>query len=319
MSRSRTIAKHTLAIAIVGCVAYFFYRAARQNWEDVRALDLTPDFLVLSAVGVLMFGALLLATSGWQIAMNSLSSQRKLTFSESVAAVNVSSLTKYVPGKVWSYALQMHWLSGTGIPKSLILYANLLNLGVSLAASTLVGLFCLAAAAGGTRRALLFAVFAAFAVTYAIGAKFYGRSLQWAAEWVSRRLKRQVNYFALPPEAIWWIHVVHLSAAVFWGASAYLICGGIGYPVSASQAALIIGSTLIGDVLGFLAIVVPGGLGVREGVILWLLGGASFGPLALILPIVSRVISMVIEVGLGVVAFLLLRRLVRPSTPATTT
>jgi uncharacterized membrane protein YbhN (UPF0104 family) len=62
-------------------------------------------------------------------------------------------------------------------------------------------------------------------------------------------------------------------------------------------------------VAGFLAIVVPGGIGVREGLMYAILGGELSGSLAIVMPVASRLLNMGVDIVLGAVAFKLLRTL----------
>ena len=102
-----------LSVLVGLCVIWFFARAFRRNWAEVRAheFDLSWPFLLGSALATL--AAILLATYAWYASINALSSG-KVDFRQSIAAANLSGLTKYIPGKVWSYALQMYFLDGLG-------------------------------------------------------------------------------------------------------------------------------------------------------------------------------------------------------------
>jgi uncharacterized membrane protein YbhN (UPF0104 family) len=58
---------------------------------------------------------------------------------------------------------------------------------------------------------------------------------------------------------------------------------------------------------------VPGGLGIREATMYFLLHGQSGGSLALVLPLATRLLYMAADVLLGAVALWLLRNSVRNS------
>jgi len=105
------------------------------------------------------------------------------------------------------------------------------------------------------------------------------------------------------------LHTIHLIAAMFSGLAAYLFCFGIGYRIGFERSLVVVGSSTLGDVVGFLAVIVPGGIGVREGLMYEMLRGQDTGSLALILPVASRLLNMVVEIGLGLVALRLLRTL----------
>jgi uncharacterized membrane protein YbhN (UPF0104 family) len=67
-------------------------------------------------------------------------------------------------------------------------------------------------------------------------------------------------------------------------------------------------SSLIADVIGFVAFIVPGGLGVRESAMFLVLDGVSLSTLPLVLPIATRSVNMLSDVVLGGLALKLLRK-----------
>jgi hypothetical protein len=126
---------------------------------------------------------------------------------------------------------------------------------------------------------------------------------------INRLLKREFAFFHVDKALLVKLHVIQFAGAVASGLSAYLFCFGIGYRIDVDRTLVVIGSSALADVAGFLAIMVPGGLGVREALMYEMLGGASKGSMALVLPVASRLMSMFVDVVLGAIALRLLRTL----------
>jgi glycosyltransferase 2 family protein len=126
---------------------------------------------------------------------------------------------------------------------------------------------------------------------------------------VNRVFKKQFGYFEVSKRLLLELHAIHMLAALTYGVSASLCCLAIGYDLTFGHALLVVAASLLSEVGGFLAIVVPGGIGVREGLMYALLGGAATGSLALVLPVASRLVNMAVDVVLGLVAVRLLRSL----------
>jgi uncharacterized membrane protein YbhN (UPF0104 family) len=307
MVRTRDILKRVASVVIVAGVAFFFYRAFRRNWADIEAAKLEFHYPLLLAAAVLFLICYLLATYAWHATINVLSESRKLTFSESLATYNASSLTKYLPGKFWSYALQMYWLGDAGFSKSSVMYANIVNLVTSLVTSVLMGLLCLSFSSTRLPAAVVLAALALVALVDLCIVKFYSGIFGGLVKLLNRVLKRDVRYFRLSPAFMLELQLLHLLSAVTAGASSYLVCLGIGHPIGPGDAMLVIASSLISDVVGFLAVIVPAGLGVREGVMYLILNGVSLGTLPLVLPVATRAVNMFVDIGLGLVAIKLLR------------
>jgi uncharacterized membrane protein YbhN (UPF0104 family) len=58
-------------------------------------------------------------------------------------------------------------------------------------------------------------------------------------------------------------------------------------------------------------VLAPGGLGVREGIMYAMLAGASTAAVSLILPLALRVVTMAVDVLLGLIGLKLLRQFVK--------
>jgi hypothetical protein len=307
MSRSADHAKRLIALVIVAGVAFFFYREFRRNWAAMQAAKLELDYTMLCAAAVLVLGASLLSTQAWHATVNGLSMPRKLSFKESVAAMNASGLAKYLPGKFWTYALQMYWLGAAGFSKSLVLYANLVNLVISVLVTLILGLTGLLLSQSQIPALGLAVALAVVLIGDLVAIRFYSALFSSFVRLAGRLLKREIQYFQLSLRLTLELHAVHLGGAILHGFATYLVCLGIGFEISAREACLVISASMVSDVAGFLAFVVPGGLGVREGVMYLLLEGISTKPLQLVLPVASRVVSMLVDILLGAVALKLLR------------
>lgn len=307
MPRTSDLIKRVASVAIIAGVAFFFFRALKRNWNEIQAAKLEFHYPLLLTAALFMLACYLLSTYAWHATVNALSI-RKLSFAQSVATFNASSLTKYLPGKFWSYALQMYWLGGVGFSKSLVMYANIVNLVISIVTTILAGLVCLLFSSSNLPPAMVLGALSLVLVGGVGLVRFSGAVFRALVTLASRWLKRDVRYFELSLKVTLELHVIHLLSAVAAGASTYFVCLGIGYWVGPRDAALVMASSLISDVAGVLAFIVPAGLGVREGIMYLMLDGVSLGALSLVLPIASRGVNMVVDLGLGAFALRLLRR-----------
>jgi uncharacterized membrane protein YbhN (UPF0104 family) len=308
MTRFRRLLKPALSVVFIICFAWFFTAAFRRNWASLRAHEfhIEPVYLALALVATLV--TMLLATYAWYTSLNALGTSR-ISFRQSVAATNISGLTKYVPGKIWSYALQMYWLDGLGFSKSLILYVNVVNQLISIGVGLIFALLCLLFSGVHVPRSGLLAALAILVVLDVAGILFNHAFLRTVFSMLSRLLKRSLSVFEVKKSLLIRLHLIQLAASVTTGLAAYLFCFALGYRIDLARSLIVIGSSILGDVAGFLAIIVPGGLGVREGLMYALLSDQGVASLALVLPIASRLLNMVVEITLGLVAFRLLRTL----------
>jgi uncharacterized membrane protein YbhN (UPF0104 family) len=202
----------------------------------------------------------------------------------------------------------MYWLVNAGFSKSLIVYVNLVNLSISIITSLIVGLGYLLSSPETLPRLIIFPLLLILVLFDIYFIKFNSLVTNGLISLFNRTFRRNIKYFDISHSLLIYLHLVHLVAAICFGIGAYLLCCGIGFEIAHGKIQLIMSSLLISDVIGFLTVIVPGGLGVREGVMYLILNDVSMGNLALILPIASRIVSMCVDLVLGAIALVLLKR-----------
>jgi hypothetical protein len=280
-------------LAIIG----FAGRSLWRNWGELRAHPLdwqpSPGWLLLSALLVWLMYALLIAA--WR-AMLGAWGQRLDPWS-AARIWTVSSLGKYLPGKVWAVAGMAVMAQRAGVApgaamgSAVILQA--LAIGTGAAVAGLTGVGALRQAHPGIVGALV-ALVAASAAGIAL--------LFWPP--VVRPLLRVAAPEAAAQgtpagPAIAFGVLANVTAWLGYGAAFWCLTRGLlpGTGLRLSQAVAVFTASYLA---GFLALCAPGGLGVREGVyILMLQGPLGPGP-ATALAFASRVLLTITEFGAAV-------------------
>lgn len=280
----------TASLAIV----WFAGRSLVRNWEQLRTqpldLRLQPGWILLSCLVVwLMYAILIVAwrrmLEGWGQRLDGWTAARIWT---------VSSLGKYLPGKVWAVTGMALMSKEAGIApwaatgSAVVLQALAVGTGAAVAACT--GMGALEAARPGARAALLALV--AASVTGVV-------LLLWPP--VLRRLLRLAGPDSggqTSPAAGGIVFGIasNLLAWVGYGVSLWLLARGI-LPDSGLTLLVAIAVFTASYLAGFLALLVPGGLGVREGLFILLLQGPIGIGAATVLALASRLLLTVTEVG----------------------
>jgi len=310
MSRLRSAIKPVASALILVCVALFFWRAFSRNWAEIRAHHFEFNYPLLLLAFAAIVASYIPATYGWHAAVNELSAVNKVTFGQSFATVNTSGLTRYVPGKVWNLALQMYWLTKLGISKPLVVYVNLINLFVGIVTEVILGLAYLLLSSDKIPLATALSLLGVLLVLDLCVIRFQSQIFNWLIALANRLFKRDLPRFHVPAKLMLELHVVQLSACFAFGVGGYFLCLGLGYQLALREALLIMASLLLSEVAGILAVLAPGGLGVREGIMYAMLTGASTAALSLILPLAVRGVTMAVDVLLGLIGLKLLRQFV---------
>jgi len=303
---SKSFIKYIIGIFIVSGVSYFFVREFYYNFDSISKFKFIINWFYLFASQLLLILVALVGIFLWQFLFIIITS-KKISFKESLAIVSTSQLSKYLPGKVWSYAFQMVMLSKKGTSKTVVLYVNLFLVVSSLFASALLGLlyFVLVPSDQSQFWLLLLIV---LLIIYSAFIFLNKPFLKLLVKIIQKLFNKTINYSDMEVRLIVLFQLVYLLANTAFGFTGYLLALGLGFSVSVQDIFAIAASLIIADFIGFIVLVAPGGLGIREGIMFAILATLGDKNLALILPLGTRIMSMISDLLLGGVGFFFLRK-----------
>ena len=273
--RNRLLRRIFLLVALA-----FMACAMVQQWEAISRVGWTfrSDLLTVAIGGVVL--VFLLDAYGWHLTLVALG--QRIRVADSIRIWLVSSLARYVPGGIWAYAGRIHLAKEAGIgaaPAALSLtLETLLLIGSSFAA----GFPSLLAGAE-----LPLPPYVAVVAWIAFGFLLHPRALSQLRR-LPGRLGSAFHQIALPqPRQMLFLYLYYL---VFWLAFGLLFdCFVAAFYPLPPQAWLPVGSSLaMGFFVGFVAVVVPAGIGVRESVMYLLLLPYLPPPASMFISVSSR-------------------------------
>jgi uncharacterized membrane protein YbhN (UPF0104 family) len=191
-----------------------------------------------------------------------------------------AQLAKYIPGSVWQYAGRAALANAHGIPMRPV--------GVSLPVE-----FTASAIAGGSMAAFL------------VG--WWGAAVVGLLAVVLVVLERLSPFPQPAVRATIRATLLYLPVWLVLGASFWLCARGL-LDIPVQDLALYIGAFAVAFLAGLFAIYAPGGLGVREAVLVALLAHRIGPGNALVVAAVSRLMFLVVDVVLAAIATTTLRR-----------
>ena len=297
---NRRIALRVAQAVFLGAVLWFGGRLVAEHWNEVRGLSasLTPSWgrISWSAGLVALSYAVLIGTwRGMVIAWGS-----SLRVGQSARIWFVSNLGRYVPGKVWQIGAMGVMASEAGVPP--------------------------AAAVGSSLVIALVNILAGFGVVAATGTESFGSigvepralwiplgflaavaaSLPWTLKslvrFTGRVTGRPVEAPNLPATAVWLAAAGCTVAWLLYGLAFQQLAIGVLGPAAAGDAWAYVAVFTLSYLLGFLTLVAPGGIGVREVAMAAMLTGAGLttGAEATVLVVASRLWLTVLEIVPGV-------------------
>jgi uncharacterized membrane protein YbhN (UPF0104 family) len=258
--------------------------AFAQTWDRSRAFAI-PGWEKLLGAAVLILVGLVCGANGWLYLLERRGSRRL------AATFYLSQIGKYLPGAIWQPAGQLAMAVAEGVPAA--------------SASTAVAVYMLTLiAAGGT---------------VGLGVVVFGADLSTAARliplaglvpvallrraWMALALDRLHSRVPRIPSGEVVPGQPAIVASYLWGIGVMIATGAAFYLLATAYTSKVGPATAVAAfafawTVGFLAIPVPAGLGVREALLVATLGSAIRPGAVLATSLVYRLVSIVAEVAM---------------------
>jgi len=274
-----------IALTFLGSLIWkYFDEISKFHWK------LNYFYLVLS---VLLLSLLFFIGSwGWMLILHRL--RVRISFKRSMEIWVASIIGKYIPGKVWFVLGRIYLGQKLGISKTKMSLAIFLEIILMQSSGVM---FFFASFLLWEQRTLLQQIWPFMIIFWVLTIVVMQPAvLQRIVNPLLRILKKEEISIDISNKDIFLLLSFYFF---FW------FCSGVGiyfltrslYPISISAVPIISGSWAISTVLGFMVFVVPGGLGVREGVIVFLLSGFIPAYVALLVAISSRILLTILEIA----------------------
>lgn len=269
-------------------------RALLRNWTQLQAQEVawTVKPLWLAGALLVMLASYVLQIEAWRRVVRGLG--YRLRWTQAARVCTVSNLGKYVPGKVWAVAGAALLAQREGVAPGAAVAAAILLQGFALASGVAVAAFLAPEVLEGLDPVLragiwivgVLAVLGSFTLAVAPARALLQRLLPATAPVLP----------ALSPILLAGAFVVN---AIVWGATGlsfvWLGQGLIDAP--AIPWALATSVFTVAYIAGLVAVFAPGGVVVRESLVVLLLQGVAGPKVALALALASRVLLTCTELG----------------------
>jgi glycosyltransferase 2 family protein len=283
------------------------------QWSDVREQLRTTSLAVLAGAGALAMAAMATFATGWRIILKDLGAP--LGVRDAGGIYFLGQLGKYIPGSVWPVVAQTALAREHGVARRAVAAGFVLHLVVTLVTGGVVAALTMPFA-GADALARYWWLFAALpAAVIALHPRLLGPGLRFVA-----RLARRPEALIGAPSVRTLLH------AGIWCAAGWVVFGlhvaMLGASVGGEGPDLLlrsIGGWALAWSVGFLVVVAPAGLGVREAALALVLGPALPPGGAAAVALLSRLVMTAADLLWGLLAswqvLRLRRRTERGSTP----
>ncbi|MBI5788314.1 MAG: flippase-like domain-containing protein [Candidatus Schekmanbacteria bacterium] len=302
MLNLKTLTKKLLFLLTGGGIFYYLGHLIWVNWREVAPRLAAFDRVwggVAVIFGLLHFTFCVLI---WEVTLNKLLVEN-LPIGKGFRIWSVSQLGRYIPGNVWAVIGRMQMCRQENIPHSKTAVSIYLEMILVIAAACILFLAGLPFWPALIPRAQIWLLVALIPLLL----------LSVHPKIVEGLLNRLLIWKKQSPVKInlgW----EGLSQLLFLGILNWLISGAAIYsliraiqPLSWSAAPILGGIIGISWLFGVMAIFIPSGIGVREGVMTWLLSYHLPLPLASLTAILARLLFLLVEVIFLAVVMVLTR------------
>ncbi|MBI4721859.1 MAG: flippase-like domain-containing protein [Candidatus Stahlbacteria bacterium] len=258
--------KKLIALLIIVIIFYFMGKALYQNWRQIPfgGLKFNPLFLIYSYFSMVI--TLILMALGWKLCLECF--KVKVGLWKANQILSIARLGIYVPGKIWAMAGLVYLAKQEGIPGrktgANAIMETLLTVLSALLISTFSFSFFMEKVAPVKNIYLLFIVIALCFIA------LYPPLFTKVANWGLRIIKQEPVEFKLHYTRLLVILSVYLLNWFFQGLCFYFLIASF-YPIPFDLLPVLLSLHVISWIVGFLSIITPGGLGVRDGLLSYLL------------------------------------------------
>lgn len=284
------------SILMAATVFFFVGVVIWQNWQEIRdaELDLRPGLLAASALllGAYFFGRSLLwlhLTRQTGVA---------IPFGDSVAAWFYSQLGKYLPGKVFLYLGRLYYYRRLDRSVAVVSMTFLVETLATLSAAVvtvLVALLTLDVGDVDAWRPVLLAALVGLAIM------LNPRFLNGALAVVLRLLRRSPQRVDLTAAQSYNFVLLYVANWLIFGVAFAVFINSI-VSISFGYVVYLAGSFALASLAGMFSLFVPSGLGVREGILMFMLSQVMPLETAIVISVAARLWFTAVELGgIGIV------------------
>lgn len=251
---------------IIMLIAFFFIgKALYQSWQKVPLEKLKFNVVFLIVSFAFQVCSLVLGPIGWELILKSLGV--KLTIKRVIQIISVSRLGAYIPGKVWTLLGQIYLLKRDNIPVHKTTLSIVMNTVLDILSAVLIFSFSFVFFAKESFPQQIYLVFLLIPLCFIV---LHPRILSKLVNWGFKKLKKETVEFNFDYNTLLRILAVYCINWIVQGVCFFFLIRSF-YPIKMNIMLPLLGINSIAWVIGFLTFIVPVGLGIREGMLIFLL------------------------------------------------
>lgn len=283
----------TVVITVISLI--YIVGQLGQSWSQIREVKLSAApvllALLLACLGMLNYALL------WHNILQRLGA--KISRMEAVRIWFLSQIMRYAPGNVWYFLGRSYLAQRVGIKIHPLSQSLVFELLQTLTAALLVTIFSLLFWQEQDKLAWWTLLVIPLIFIFA-----WPQFLQRLIGWLFRKMGQITGTVTLTRQDLFVLLPGYCFTWISFGIGVYLLTLAM-YPLSLSALPTVIGIFALAWVLGFLSFITPSGIGVREGILTYLLAFLMPAHVALLVALLARVWLTVVELGCAAIAMMI--------------
>ena len=284
----------TTQVAVVALVLFFIGRSVAALWPEMAALEWRLSPVPLAGAFLAGIGCQVLLVVGWRLSLSLVGAD--ITWQGAATSQVLGQLAKYVPGKILTLVGKAYLASRAGVPESRAVLAMFVEATAQVTTALAVGSAYVTVVRPSHRE---FVPVAALVVLVGCGL-LHPALLPRLIRAVLARVGREAPPFDYRLSGLVPLVACYLAFWAVTGVGLRLLGSGLGLriPLLALTAAY-----AVSWAAGFLSLIFPGGLGIREYALSQLLGPAAEAGAAMSIALASRGWILAVELLVGCVVW----------------
>lgn len=282
--------KRLLKYLLPAAILLFLARSIYTNWTQIREYPWQLDLPLLAAATLLGSAWFFLRTWIWAQLVREM--HRNLPYWPAFRVFMISEVARYVPGKIWQYVSRIYLAERYGTPPALTLTSALIELLLMMIASGAIAMANLSRLVPQFSQQYRPLFAAGLAISLIL---VHPRLLKMWSRLLAKFLRQEWVPFDVRYSHLVMILMASLLTWVIAGLGFSLFVEAL-TPEAGGHTVQLVTIYSASWLVGLLAVVVPAGVGVREGAMTMLLAAIMPQPTAAVIAIAARLWVTLLEV-----------------------
>jgi hypothetical protein len=294
------IIRRILSFLVAALLLFFMGRILIQNWRNISFGELRFNFWWILLSWSCLFASFTLSAVIWAKLLEGLNIQISLI--KAMKSIAVSQVGRYAPGRIWSYVGRAEMGKMEAIPRATSAVGLFVETELLVISASIVFLGGLTLTLGQWKGVLPQGLYLLLLLIPAELLLLHPRITNGLAQPLCRLIRREAPKVTLKYATLLILTFLYVAAWSLSGMGFYFMSKAV-YPITWKAIIAFSSAYPAAWLIGFISLISPSGLGVREGILVLFLSPLVSAPTAITLSFLARIWTTAFE-GICFLVFL---------------